>query len=805
MSFRFGPYCLDPHTGDLTGPEGPIPLRRQAFRLLEVLLDNAPALMDRDTLLDQVWGRTAISPNVLPQAISELRQALGDNPQQPQYIETLHRRGYRIACAVEKISPDQADDAEPESETESLPAVAPKPRAVALLMIGLVVTTVILVAVVSFWWVQDRDQRWLQRHALPEIRQLIETDVASAWQLARQARQRVENDPQLEQLWLDLTLPADIVSEPPGATVMVRGYDQADPGWVMLGTAPLEQERLPLTMLRFRLELDGHQTIETGPSILPVPEVFHLHRAEDTPEDMVFVPGGPVRYAGHERVVGDFWIDRHEVTNREYLLFVESGGYEQPEYWLEDLGAEFDHQAFTTWIADLVDATGRPGPATWAMGSYPPGETDHPVTGISWYEARAYARFSGKRLPSVFHWFRAAGHGTPQIPNFTRILSRSNFESRGTVPVGSLGGLGPYGTFDMAGNVREWCANASEERRHSLGGDWQSTSYQFRDVNAFDPMNRSPAQGLRLIQPVGNEPAELDEEIILIPRVQGEPTDDATFALFAGLYDYDPTPLEAQIDWIDDSHRLWQRQQVSFNAAYGDERIRAHLFLPRNATPPYQTVVHFPGGDSILLGDINDAGLISVEPFLRSGRAVIYPVYLGTFDRRPRLAPGPVGIRDLLIRQVQDVRRTIDYLHERGDIDTERLLYHGLSFGAVRGSYALAIEQRFRTAILVSGGMVATTHLPPEVQQIDYVPRIGMPLLLINGREDFNFPYLESQVPFYELLGTPEEKKRMIAFDWGHLPTGYTDLMREVVDWADHWLGPVTGPAGRQLSQVADP
>jgi DNA-binding winged helix-turn-helix (wHTH) protein len=106
MNFHFGEFVLDRRTGLLTGPDGELPLRRQTYRLLEVLLENAPELVNRDRLLDEAWGRTALSPNVLPQAISELRQVLGDNSQAPRYIETMHRRGYRIICPVELIGPE---------------------------------------------------------------------------------------------------------------------------------------------------------------------------------------------------------------------------------------------------------------------------------------------------------------------------------------------------------------------------------------------------------------------------------------------------------------------------------------------------------------------------------------------------------------------------------------------------------------------------------------------------------------------------------------------------------------------------
>lgn len=100
MRYRFGNFLLDTDTGELFRDGTPVPLRRQAFRLLQVLIERAPALVERDALLDMVWGHDALSPNVLPQTISELRQALGDQPQSPDCIETRHRRGYRWIAPV---------------------------------------------------------------------------------------------------------------------------------------------------------------------------------------------------------------------------------------------------------------------------------------------------------------------------------------------------------------------------------------------------------------------------------------------------------------------------------------------------------------------------------------------------------------------------------------------------------------------------------------------------------------------------------------------------------------------------------
>ncbi|MGY6586891.1 MAG: winged helix-turn-helix domain-containing protein [Wenzhouxiangella sp.] len=105
MQYLFGEFQLDRQTGQLHGAAGPVVLRRQAWKLLVELLDQAPSLIGRDQLLDRVWGRQALSANVLPQTISELRQALGDDARNPRYIETCHGRGYRMACEVERLVP----------------------------------------------------------------------------------------------------------------------------------------------------------------------------------------------------------------------------------------------------------------------------------------------------------------------------------------------------------------------------------------------------------------------------------------------------------------------------------------------------------------------------------------------------------------------------------------------------------------------------------------------------------------------------------------------------------------------------
>ena len=113
---------------------------------------------------------------------------------------------------------------------------------------------------------------------------------------------------------------------------------------------------------------------------------------------------------------------------------VEAGGNQRPEFWrhpAEGHGAVLDWE---TLMARLVDSTGQSGPATSTMCTCPEGTADQPVEGVSWYEAAAYAEFAGKSLPTVFHWWRAAGFGGVQAPNFSDILAASNFSGRGARP-----------------------------------------------------------------------------------------------------------------------------------------------------------------------------------------------------------------------------------------------------------------------------------------------------------------------------------------------------------------------------------
>lgn len=654
-----------------------------------------------------------------------------------------------------------------------------RPAMVAVMAAALV----LLVGFGAFWWRRDAQSRWVRNEALPEIERLVlAQDINGAYGLARRAMEITPDDPQLKQVWRRINLYMTLESEPPGAKVEYKVHAAPDGSWTSLGTTPIAEVGVPLAQLRFRVSKAGYTPIDATPQIGQTMR-FELHPAGSVPPRMVAVSGGPTKFHGRSVEVPGFLIDQFEVTNREYKTFVDAGGYRRPELWKHPVVREGRTLPWASAMRELTDRTGQPGPAGWELGAYAEGEDELPVEGVSWYEATAYAEFVGKQLPTVYHWMRAA----TDFGTFSDALTASNFGSSRAVAVGTTNGLGPHGTHDMAGNVKEWCTNPIGDRRFALGGAWFEPTYQFLTPDALLPIERERGVGFRLMKETAAPKPELTAEVVAEPAVIPPPVDGA-FELYSRLFDYDPMPLDAKVEETDDSHPIWKREKVSIAAAYGNERIPAHLFLPKNARPPYQIVVFFPGSMAITLKSSANPWMHMLDFYVKSGRAVIYPVYKGTYERGVEIT-GPNAFRELRIQRVKDARRVVDFIAARPDLDFNRLLYYGFSWGVGEGAYILAVEPRFKAAVLVAGGFNHTSL--PEFAMQNYLPHVERPVLLVTGRYDFMRPYETSQKPFFELLGTPPEDKRHVVLEGGHLPPQYSEMVREILGWTDARLGPV--------------
>jgi pimeloyl-ACP methyl ester carboxylesterase len=525
---------------------------------------------------------------------------------------------------------------------------------------------------------------------------------------------------------------------------------------------------------------------------------------------MVYVDGGPSRGVINgqplpDAAIAPFFIDRYEVTNRAYKEFVDAGGYERHSYW-DGLDFKKDGQplSFDDAMHLFVDATGRPGPATWELGNFPQGRADYPVTGISWYEASAYARYRGKSLPTVYHWRKAAVPDNEAASSLAAsILPLSNFGTDGPAAVGAHQGVGPYGTYDMFGNVREWCGNLSPTGGWVVGGSWEDPQYLYGVARPMALLERSRLNGFRLIQDTDNpgHAATLRAPLDLMSRSRSSdsvrPVSEEVYAAYEREFAYRPGALNASAPVTMATTDDWIKERVSIDVGYNSERMDVILFVPKRGAPPFQPVVFFSGIQILLF----PATLESIEPgfeampldyVVKSGRMLVQPIFQGTYNRwkAPYDPSDEVRTTREWVERRSDLGRTIDYLETRPDVDARQLGFIGISFGASQALPLVAVERRLKAAVFLSGGLQAPGPTP-IVEPLNYVPRITIPVLMINGRFDEVFPVDTGQLPLLQLLGTPAADKRHVLLDSGHGSPPRAEVLRETLGWFDKYLGPV--------------
>jgi formylglycine-generating enzyme required for sulfatase activity len=198
-----------------------------------------------------------------------------------------------------------------------------------------------------------------------------------------------------------------------------------------------------------------------GSDGLPIPGWAEGEPASETPPHLVEITAG-------------FWLDKFEVTNAAYQAFIDDGGYSNQAYWSAD---GWD------WVTHQTVQPPR------ECGSSDP---DLPRACITWYEAEAYARWRGGRLPTEAEWeYAARGPNSLAFPwGNSWDPSRANVvDSRGSMPVGSFpDGASWVGALDMSGNLMEWVA------------DWLGVHY-YETSPVQDPTG--PESGLRKVEKGG--------------------------------------------------------------------------------------------------------------------------------------------------------------------------------------------------------------------------------------------------------------------------------------------------------------
>ncbi|HEX6576186.1 MAG TPA: SUMF1/EgtB/PvdO family nonheme iron enzyme, partial [Gemmatimonadaceae bacterium] len=592
------------------------------------------------------------------------------------------------------------------------------------------------------------------------------------------------------------------------ATVFRQSYTTDTSRWEVLGRTPLKQVRIPYGLSRIRVDLEGYRPViralggahinwkelsSGNPDHLLVgPEVYRLDKPGELPSDMVRVPGGTLMNKRDSIRFNDFLMGRFEVTNAEFKRFLDAGGYRCAELWPAIIAGR-DTIPWAQAILRFVDRTGRAGPSTWEAGDYPTGEGEFPVSGVSWYEAAAYARFAGRELPTAHHWQQALANSL-----FPWLLPASNFNGSRSRAVTQSRAMSHVEVFDLTGNVREWTATAVGSHFIILGGSWTDPYYiaGTPDVSA-PPDDRSPGNGIRLVitrddsLTAARMRAPVTSRTTAASVVSRPPLSDQVYAAYSRVFDYDESELEPVVERVDTT-RLWIRERITIDAGYAGGRLPLHLYRPARLNGPYQTVVYWPGWDTFWLEDADEYFAKQLDFIIKSGRAVAFPIFSGTFERRVsskvRLpAFGTAEYRDNTIHTIKELRRTVDYIRTRSDLDSGAIAFYGYSWGGINAPLALAQEPRFRAAI-IHIGLLPPMAATPEVDPANSLPRVRVPTLMFSGEFDPMVPR-ENATHYFDLIGTPDARKRQVWAIGGHfVPRAL--VIRETLDWLDRYLGP---------------
>ena len=776
----------------MAGRAGPIDARTDVYALAAVLyelLTSSPP----DPLSVRRGGT---NPDIPEDIARVIRKALSDAPAER----------FPSAAAFAAALP------RPSSSTSDLGAMTRLVRRPKIAIPALLVVLLAVVIVLAPGRARARDERG--RLALARTRQLADSGrYPEAYAAFTDAERALPRDSAVMRVMPQVAELFAVTSEPAGARVYAQRIagESAPTDSVLLGETPVAARRMARGDYRLVFTKAGFAPAATLTATYGSRSRRSGFRVTDTiriavrlapddsaTRDMALVPGGPYTLVGpsmplnQKAQLDDYFLDMFEVSNEQYRAFLAAGGYRQ------------------NGLTGFSDRSGMAGPRGWTGQEYPQGLGRHPVTGVSWHEAAAYCATHGKRLPTVFEWEKAARNGFTSVgegvslpwgyvrPGDATSL-RANFGGTGAAPVDAYPfGASTYGVYNLAGNVKEWTANPVPGGYGVTGGSWEDPIYLYSAYAALAADGSSPALGFRCARTAGTPVANHDQGAFPIPLSLRTPTytpvPAAQFPALLAHYRYDRQPLNAQIlETVETPD--WTRQKIRYVVMEGDTAL-AYLYLPKQVAPPYQTMVYLASTAAFVqVRTVPEEVEWAIAPNIRAGRAALAIVFKGMAERAFGIgweppAPSSVRFRDLMVLQATELRRGVDYLATRSEIDMARLAYVAVSWGAGSRLVFAAVEDRFRAIVLIGGGIDERISAPalPEASTINFAPYIKPPKLLVNGLADEEDPWLTRALPLWNLLREP--KQRVLVPGAGHM-TPPEQRVPAINRFLDQTLGPV--------------
>lgn len=275
------------------------------------------------------------------------------------------------------------------------------------------------------------------------------------------------------------------------------------------------------------------------------------------------------------------------------------------------------------------------------------------------------------------------------------------------------------------------------------------------------------------------------------------PVGDAAYSVLAQQLDYRPTLFKPRIESGDSSNPAWTVERITLPTGYDNTSFALQLLLPAKRQSPPGVIFYMPHAGEFIVPVTTSAfdpkiGGVPMDFLLQSGWALAVVAFDGAYERqwsveRSRSTSVAEGVRLRQRHWREELGRAIDYLETRDDVDTSRIGWFGISFGAAAMLPLLAVERRIGAAVLYSGGLGSFSGLSASEQPYNYMPRVTQPVLMLNGHWDIDSSPAAQQ-RLFDLLGTPADLKKQVLFEAGHGNLPRFQVEREAVEWFDRHL-----------------